>query len=419
MTPHRSPACTASAVVAGAVVAGLTVPAAAANWSLEGSISQFLEADTNPGASSDNDGAIYGSRTRIGLTLGAATQRTVWTLDTGVDLPAFAGPGADDEINAPFPTVTGAVRHLGPRYEAGLNVTYQRESTEFLDLTVPLFLDDDGNFDPDLGPIDQSDLLIEETAIRTRLSFGANASVQLSPLTTVSTNFFGSISRYSENVGSLEDSSNAGASVSLSRLIDPVSSGGFTVTAQRFTSDNEEQTETLTFSASADYERRFGPDISTSTSVGVTYTSIDELDVGEPDMSDDSVFSFSGSFTANYTPSDDTTFSIFAQQAVRPDSDGTPINTATFGARLSTDLTRRASLDVRASQGVTFGGLETAGKSDDPTYAFNLSPTFRYALTERWSASVTYGFLFRSEDDGTGISNRVFFGVTRDFFLLR
>lgn len=417
MKAHRRPAVAAGVLAAG--LTGLAGPAHAADWSLEGSISQFFEADSNPGAATDNDGAIYGSRTRLGLTLGARTQRTVWALGTGVDLGAFAGPGADDDVNSPFPNVNGSVRHLGLRYSTGMNFSYRRESTEFIDRTVPSFIDDDGNFDPDLGPIGQNDLLFEETAIRNQLSLGANTTLQLSSLTSVTLNAFGSITRFSEDAITLEDSSNAGASFSLSRLVDPVSSAGFTLSAQRFTSDNPEQTETVTLSASADYSRRFGPALSTSTSVGLTYTTIDELDLDPTDMTDDSRLSFSGSFTTNYSPTTDTSFSFFAQQAVRPDSDGTPINTASFGARLTTNLTSRATFDVGARQAITFGGLESSGEGDETVLAFNVSPSIRYTITPRWSASLTYGFTVRNDDDGTGFSNRVFFGVTRDFVLLQ
>lgn len=386
--------------------------AAGADWKLDGSVSQFFSADSNPGADTTPDGAAVGSSTRLSTALSARTPLTIWTLDSAIGIDFSAGPGADDDQEISSPFVSGTVETGGQRFDATAAVSYTRRSTSFTD--VLSFTDDEIELPPG-----QDRLLVRTDAIETTFRARAGLDYRLTPLLSAIFSVNSEISRYSENDPTLADIDQIGGSFGIRRLIDAASSAGLTLDYSQYSADNLQQTESFTVTGSAFYSTQLTRTLDGSASLGLSYTEVeDEIFPGLlPFRDTESLLGVNANISAEYEGPSGNSFSFLATQAVRPDTDGDVTTVTSLRAAYRGSLTERTSLNVIASHSIGRDArLENEG--GDLTQVFALSPSVSYALNRNWTARLGYQFQVRSDEDGTGFNNRVFVGVSRSFNIL-
>ncbi|MEM9144754.1 MAG: hypothetical protein AAGC57_01050 [Pseudomonadota bacterium] len=398
------------ALLVGALAA---MPATAADWSLNGSVGQSFEANTNPGVEVDNDGATYGSITRLNLTLGAQTRRTSWALSSGAAISQFGGPGATSDLNSPNPNASGAVRYRGQRLDLGATANFSRQSTSFIDFNTAAIIraiEEEGDDFDGVVLLPEDDLLIERESIRTLYSMGADARYRLTPLTDLRVSGTGAITRFTEEVANLTPNSSFAFGINLDHGISSLSRIGLNTTIRRFTADNAEDTRGLSVSFGGSYRTRLTPSTAVDLGLGAGFTRINEIGLGGLRETDTDV-SFTGGLSGSYTPNADTGFRFSMSQAVRPSSDGDLVNVTSLGGILNYNLTRLSAFSVAASHSIS-NEIGSTG-DDELDHSFIIGPTLSYRFAPDWTASLGYTFRFVTDDGDTAVGNRVFLGVTR------
>lgn len=409
-----------------ALATAWSLPAGAVYWTLGASLSERVEANTNPGLDfDDEDGVEFGSTTNLSLVLGAQSGRTTWSLATGANLTFFTGENdggrnrGDENLNGLRPNVNGEVVYFGQRYSVTTGANLRVTSTAFDEfLLVPL--DDAG--EPEEGPQLPTDFALARVdRDADRISFGAQSGLelQLSPRNAISVGISYSGQRYSESVPGFSTSDNFGGSLSFSRTLTPVSQGGVSLSILRFSSESNgspNNQQGFSLSASADYSTRLTDETRLGASLGASYT--DETDEvlrdGVLGEETDQTLGATGSLSLNVTlPQSRLSFRL--NQGVRPSATGETRNVTSVSATYSQDLTQRTSLgfDGRYSLQAPINAF------DDVEHFYGLGPSLNYQLSRSWRASLAYRFRGSSEEEGSAVSNAVSLTLSRDFDLLR
>jgi len=403
---------------------GTTRPA---EWSLDASLSQTFEVAQNPGLDfeddPDSDGVEFGTITQLGLTLGARTPRTIWSLGTGGNLRFFTGQEGDrneDDINGFRPNLSGQMTYAGPTYSisnrAGVAVT----STAFDELRfIPLEVAPE-DLPPDL-PTDIVGTLAQVDREVDRISFngGSTLSLSLSPRNTASIGISYSGQRFSDSVQGFSNSDNFGSTLTFERQLSPSSSGGFTLSVLRFSSEDNEAPDTqkgVNVGLRANYNTRIGPDSRIGASLGASYT--DETEERFPSgirvREEDQTIGATGrlSIGLKYPR---TSFDFSLLQDVRPSTTGQTRNVTGVNAVLRHELMQNLRLSFAARY-----TLETdIGFGGDPEHFLSVGPALIYRLDQDWRAQLGYTFRARDEVGGSAISNSVGLTLSRDFNLFR
>ncbi|MEO0621395.1 MAG: hypothetical protein AAF183_04145 [Pseudomonadota bacterium] len=397
------------------LAAGAPVGAGATEWSLNGSVGQSFQANSNPGVEVDNDGATFGSVTRMNVALGARTKRTSWSLSSGAAISQFGGPGATDDLNTPNPTANGAVRYRGQRLDLNAAFGFSRASTSFLEFNtaaVIAAIEAEGDDFDGIVILPEDDLLIERESIRTLYSLSAGANYTLTPRTSLQFSGTGAVSRFSETIGGLIPNSSFGFATGLDHRLDPVSRIGVTGSVRSFKADDFEETRGLTFSFGGSYSTQLTRATGFNVGLGAGYTIIRELQDGANGTrrGTETDLSFDGGFGGSYRPSQDTSIRFSANHSVRPSSDGELVNVTSFGASANFSLTSLSALSLAASHSVA---SDVGGQDADLEQSFVIGPTLSYQFAPDWSASLGYTFRLVDDDLGTATGSSVFLGVTR------
>lgn len=406
MARRRSPA---PAFVLAAAAAS-AVPAGAQEWSIDGFFSQSFEADTNRRLDTDSDGGLFGSVTRLDVDFGLTTQRTDWRLSTGVTAQGYLGPGDTDGLNRIDPRYDASVRHEGQRFVVGAQSSFRRRSTSFTE------------FDEE-GGIDGDGALVDADAVRTTVASSGFWTFILDARNQVTVSAFGRIDRFSEEDDTLEPSSTFGGRVSWNHQLDPITSVSLQTGFQRFTADDAESTESINADVTFGINHLLTPRLTLGATAGVSATRRTEdeivfLGIGPvvvpvvDGRETENTIGGIGSLNLAYR-TDDTTFSFGASQSVQPSSEGELQNRTALNFGIRHRLAPRHSFGFQSAISRRTG---TVGEdeSDDAQILFQLTPTYSYSVTRNWDANVGYRFRLSDDDDGTAISNAVFFGFSRD-----
>jgi len=398
-----------------------------AEWSLGASVSQTFEVAQNPGLDFDDDpasdGVEFGTISQLGLTLGARTPRTVWSLGTGGNLRFFTGQDdgdGDDNINGFRPNLSGQMTYAAPTWSlsnrAGVSVT----STAFDELRfIPAQIDPEDQ--PPDQPTDIFGTLVPVDREVDRISFnaGSTLSLSLSPRNTATLGLSYSGQRFSESVRGFSNSDNFGSTLTFDRQLSPESSGGFTLSVLRFTSEDNEvpdSQEGINVGLRGNYSTRIAGDSRIGLSLGASYT--DETEESFPSgirvRDEDQTIGATGrlSLTLNYPRM---SVDLALLQDVRPSTTGETRNVTGVNAVMRREVLQRLRLSLAARY-----TLETdIGFGGDPEHFLSVGPALIYELDQDWRAQFGYTFRAKDEVGGSAISNSVGLTLSRDFSLLR
>ena len=393
------------------VAASASPPAAAQEWSIDGRFTQRFEADTNRKLDPDPDGAVFGAITRLNVDFGYATPRTDWTLSTGAVAAGYVGSGDTDGLNRLDPLLNTRVEHRGQRFVTGATGSFSRKSTSFVE------------FDED-GGIDNEGARISTDAVRTVVRVGGFWTFLVDARNSLTVSSFGRVERFSEEADDLEPSTSFGGRLSWSHQLDPLTSVSLQTGVQHFTADDDVDTASTNVDVSLGLTRALTPRLSLTGTAGVAATRRTEdeiafLGIGPvvvPVVTGrESDYSVSGIGSLGFSyRMDDTTFQLSASQSVQPSSRGELQDRTALSFGIRHRLAPRHDLSFLSAVTRRTGAVGSDGSSDEDTILFQLSPTYSYRVTEDWDASVGYRFRLSDEDDGTAISNAIFFGFSRD-----
>ena len=371
-------------------------------WSLGGGASQRFEIDTNRALREDSDGVIFGSISDLDLVLGLETHRADWQLRTGARARAFAGPGDTENLTRIDPKFAFSGGYGDRRISASFNFDFDIRPVSFTE------------FDEE-GDIDADGIARDADAIRTILSAGAGLTLTLDPRNTLSFSGSGRIERFSEGNDRLEPSSSANFGLSWNRRVSPRTSLSLSSSVQAFRADDLEDTRFLSGSVSAGVQRSVTRRLSFGGSAGVSVTrrSTDTFSpFGTLGRTTTTSVGGVGSLNLSYDLPR-TAVVLSASQNVSPSSEGELQNRTAANFSVNHRIDRRQTVSFKSGVSLRLGidGEETR---DDGSTFFQLTPAYSYRMTQDWSANLSYRFRMRNDESGTGISNAVIFGITRD-----
>ncbi len=407
----------AVAGVAGLVQAG---PAAAAEWTLAADVAQRVEVDSNFGLDDSSQGALFGSTSTIDLRLGARTKRTRWNIATGTRLSVFAGSGDDTGLDGADPRVNGGVFHQGKRFTASAAFGFSRQSVAFTQFGLALppagsvILPDNTVILPDdtLTTLDEFRTISNEDATRNSLDLRSGITFNLDPLNRLSLAASGRIERFSGDAGELEDNTSFGGGVSWAHDLTMRTSTNLSFGLSRFTADDAENTETLTFAATGGLSTQLTPRLTFGFDAGFNVADIER----DPPGRDDTPVGFNGGFRLGWELAADTQFSLRANQGFLPSSLGELQARSTVALSISHSINNRSRLSLSTS----YSRQTSADTSDnDDRQLFVLSPGYSIDLSPDWRASMSYTLRLRDENAGLATSNNFFLTISRSFDLLR
>jgi len=391
-----------AAILLACLVAGaLPSPASAQVWSLGGRLNQRFEIDTNRPVDPVSQGFTYGSITNLGLDFGLRTKRSSWNLYAGAVARAFGGPGDTNNLNGVDPRINMKGAFDTPRTTTSLGFSLDVRPVSFVEFT-------------DTGDIDADGVSRDANALRTRVAANAAFSLRVDQRNTLSFTGSGQVLRFSNSSDSLDPSSSTNFGVSWSRAVSPRTSVSLSSNVQFFQADDRQSTQYVNANVTLGFQRKLTPRFSLGGSAGVSGTrrwADTFTPFGTVERETQTNLGGVGSLNLTYrTP--DTDYRLGASQSVDPSSDGELQNrtAANFGIVHRIDRRQRLTINGAVSQRSNIGSNSTS----DSGLFFQFVPAYSYRLTEDWDASLSYRFRLRNDTDGTGISNAVILGITRD-----
>lgn len=376
-------------------VIGTAVPLAhpvaqAAEWTVGGSVSQRLQAETNRELE-DDGGSVYGATTALGIDVTAQTPTTRWLFETGASVGVFGGSGDTDGLSGVFPNFAAAVAHDGKYIDTGANFGIDLQPATFART------DEIGNAGGD--------------ATQLTLNLGANASMALDPRNDLSAGVNGRIVRFTSGTTSLDETTSYGGTLSWGHSLSAATGTSLSFGGRHFTSDD---TESLSFDLSAGVSHMVNPRLSFDAGLGpsVTWTTRTDPGLRETEFSLGAV----GDFGIDWQPRADTLISVALSHGLEPSEEGDLETTTALGAGLQRAINNwiTGGVDLLLQYQRSAGGLGTGVDNAELTAA--LSPSLSFSLTREVSLRVSYSLrMGHEEGSDLAFSNGAFLTLTHAF----
>lgn len=375
-----------AAVLAAAL--GLAACAAPGSVSVDGSVSQRLEAHTNR-ALDGEPSPVFGSTTRAGLTTEWAAKRTTWKLETGVTASKFAGPGETDGLDRIDPDIRIDVSHLIPRGTLTGGAAFDIQPTSVTQV------EDTGviNLDTAQISVQLSTGLVYLLDARNRLTLDGTAAV----------------TRFTERVATLTPTTSYGLTGGWRRQMTPRTAATMSLGLDRFAADNAENERSLTASLSGRVEHAVNARLSGSAGIGADLVRRSRvLNVGR-DV--DLLASFRGDFSVAWLPAPDLSLSLDLGHGIQPSSAGAlqTVSTTGLGVTYVVNDLFRTGLAMSYSRRAELGG------NGDTRNLFTLTPSLSVQLDPHWQLDLNYILRMVDQPGNQAVSNAVTLNLSRSF----
>jgi hypothetical protein len=397
--------CTGAAALLGlslGTVAAGTSGAAAVEWIVGGSVSQRVEADTNPDLEEDGE-AVYGTTTALGLDFTALTPTTQWQVETGVTGGIFGGPGDTDDLNRINPNFAAAFSRNGKHVDTGASFAFDMQPASFAQF--------------------EETGITEGDATQVSVQLAADAAYALDSRNRLSLGGSGRVIRFRGGETELEPTTTYGANLAWLRDLSPATQGRLVFGGRRFTAESDDNPESLTFDLSAGIGQLVNQRLSFDASLGVSATSTERTRAGGRESEFD--IGAIGGLEVAWAPAPDTALVVAFSHGLEPSSVGELQTTTALGVGLQHEINRWTSAGIdllvqRQSSGDGSGdGFDDAfeDEEDERTYA-SLSPSLAFSLTPDWALQAGYAIALERDGGSDAVSNRVFLTLTRQFDIL-
>lgn len=372
--------------------------AGAVEWFVGGSLSQRLQAETNPDLEEDGE-PIYGTTTALGLDVTALTPTTQWQFETGGSVGLFGGGDDEntDDRNKLNPNFGAAVSHNGKYVDTGASFAFDMQPSSFAQI--------------------EETGITEGDATQISIQLAADAAYALDSRNALSIGGSGRVIRFTGGSTTLDPNTFYSANLDWTHSISAITQGSLSFRVSRFTAESDENPESLTFDVLAGVSHLVNQRLSFDANFGVTATRTTEtlLRGRETEFS----LGAQGGLQAAWTPTPATQLVLALSHGLEPSSRGELQTTTALGLGLqhSVNSWTSAAVDLLVQRQSAGGGFENGSESEDRTFA-TLSPSLAFSLATDWALRASYALALEREDEGDAISNQFFLTLTHQFDIL-
>ena len=369
----------------------------AVEWTLGGSVSQSVQAESNRDLDPNDAQPIYGGTTGFGVDLRALTPTTQWQFSTGASVGYFGGSGDSAGLNGAFPNFAAAVSHDGEIVDTGASLAIDYEPVAFAQL------DNTGRTQGD--------------ATQLTMTLSGDAAYPIDPLNSLSLGAYGQIIRFPSGTTTLDPTTDYGTNLTWGHQLTPTTQGNLTFGVSRFTSQSNDQPQSLTLNFSGGIGHTVNRRMSLNASIGLQASRTTQTVFGQ----DETNFSVgpSGNLDLAWQPEADTRLDFALSHGLSPTSFGELQNTTAIGVGLqhSVNTWTSAGIDVFLQRQSASGGFQN--QTQEPTRLYGaISPNINFSLTPDWALRAGYTFRMERQSGSNAFSNAVFMTITRAFDVL-
>lgn len=379
-------------------------PAHAFDMRVLADVTERMEFDDNLQVDPDPDGDVFGSTTTFNLDVTARTQTSTLNVRGGANLREFGGPGATSDLDTFNQNVKGDFQLEGPRTTVGVDASFARSNTAFTEF-------EDVNF----GGFDQT-IVTEGSTDRLSYSVGGDVTVEVNRTNKLSGSVTYSAVDFAESVGDLTPTDRLAFNASwfreLTETTDLKTSGSLSF----FNSDNASQSENRTIALSTRITSELTPNLTVYGEGGINIITTEQLSAGvrQSETTVGNTFDFGLTYLMWLT----TTFTASVSQSVSP-SDSGNLNQRTG---VNASLSHRINTVSSFSTGATYAIQESAtsgpaGGSDNRNFV-RFFANYSVQIARYWNFALGYDLRVNDQDTGTGVSNKIFGTLSREFVLL-
>jgi hypothetical protein len=362
-------------------VLALSVPALAADWSLEFGASQSLTADDNLDLEEHNRDAGLISSTSFDLDLQALAKTSRLNIAPRVTVQkTFFSQEPDDWSY--FPSGTVSLSKWSKLSNFDLVASYSRSEASSNDLVDGVFTEDEGD-----------QLTYAVTGTFTHKVDRRNTLVWSNAVSMVD---------YTLPSEDLVPALTATSTTTWRHEITELVSGNMTASAQYYEPDSATVDEYMVYRVTPGISARLTKRLSVSAAAGAVI-----LDPTDDNVTADVIFNVTGDYKLKTT-----SFNFSAARDLAPSQDGTLDDT--YSARLGVSHQVNDLMTIGLTSSYVFQRDEEEGDSS----AFTVSPSLNYQLSRDWTSSLSYRFIHTEDETETAYSNAVTLSLSYGTFLL-
>ena len=367
----------------------------AADWSASSTFGQEVEFDDNIEVDVDSPGNVFGSTSSVLLDITAEAPRYTLNFGGNLEYREFVGPGSPTEVDPLSERVDGDLEIRRPTYILALSALYARRGTTFTDNIE--------DFD-ELG-------VVTVNADRMTYSVGSSVSVNIDRTNSLSvTGAFRSVD-FDVSADALDPFIDIDLSASWQANLTGRTSATLGGSVSLFDADNAEESESQTVSMTAGVTTSITPRLSASGSAGLNVIRSSEIGVGGEIITTSVGPLFSVGLQYAMGASE---FSISASQSTSASALGDLQDRRSIRIGVNHQVNRREAFRINGS----LTTQSAASSGDEGTTFASFSPTYSFTLSRYWTLEVGYQLRYLDTDTGSGLSNKVFGTLSREFVLL-
>ena len=239
-----------------------------------------IEADTNPRFGDDESGAGLQFLNEVDLAFLSETRNQAFALTFGtVARYSSADSGELEGFTLTEPTYALSYERVAANATLSVEADYRERRIEFLE---PFFIDNDGDSILDEAGFSRSDGSLTEVGARVTLVTGRQ-----SPIGTTYTAAYRSRTYEESEDPDLFDSVDYRVGTVTRFRLSEVATGQITTRLRQYDYDEGREVDGDVYSISAGYSRAVSPTLEFDVSLGVSHTSVDEVENGESLLEED------------------------------------------------------------------------------------------------------------------------------------
>lgn len=388
----------AALLVAAAILPQTGLRASAGDWSLESRLTGRAEFDDNYELVANPKGWVFVSTEDIysDFIYTGKTSR----LDLIADIVAqqFEGPGSADLENNVFPSLGVKYLKTGKRTDfaadAGFSVQ-QLSATEQIDNGISI---------------------VETTSNTIKTSYSTDASLthrfDLRNALVLS-----AAAAQTTYQGAGDNNTDLNASLAYKRRLTKVTDGALTFGFEDLKLEDDANTDRRIYGVNASVAAKLNNRLNVDFGAGVNVVDSHQTEIapGGTSRTSDTVIGYAFNADLGYTLKS-TTIRLGAGYGLSPSSLGDLQNEARVFAEVGHQINERSAISL--STGVESVSAISGG-GDDNFDGFYISPTYTFALTEKWSLQAGYRYLLKRTKEDTLTSNNVFLSLTGPLLTVR
>jgi hypothetical protein len=375
----------------------LAPDAFAYDWTVKTSLSEQVEASDNYFLASKPKGESYVSFSTLLLDVLAQTPTSKFQLKADVNYRAYAGPGAENVLNAMGNGIVASFVKNDKLTDYTLMGSWRRQDLSSVQRDINGVSTGGG----DVNTLVIGGSIKRQLSARDSIVVSANAtSIEFSSPTSTPFVNVTSLGVWTHNINPRTDL---------------ISSIDF----QWLSFDNSTQSEIMFWKAMMGLRSELSARLTFKGSAGLAFSDATQNAVGPPDpnmLQPGSSVGWVADMLLSYVLTKNINVTLFAAQTLGPNVLGEFQKRDILSLTLLYNINQKSSLSLLGSftRTTSPSGTSSSGTASD---WFNASVMYNYQLAREWQMRLSYRFSQRHSTD-TARSNTVLVGVTRDYTIL-